>query len=211
MKRFLKIWIVTFAVIILVGMTGFVIHIIDFSQNYDLTRDRLGSLQTKVDKLTYRLFEQEAQLTEYDLLKFKSFSLTRKYPRFSSIVEAVYNKSREFGLNPSLILGIIQVESNFNPTAVSNRGAYGLMQINKNVWDEELSIRDEKIFDIDYNLDLGLTILKRYLRVSNGDLHQALHYYNNGFKYNNTKYPYMVMDTTFLRPAKTVFKLSQKP
>jgi len=210
-KKFLKIWLATFSFMVLAGIAGFVIHILDFSKSYDHTIDRLTVLQTKVDKLTYQLFEHEAQLSEYDLLKFKSFSLTRKYPQFSEIVESVYHKSQEFGLDPSLILGIIQVESNFNPTAISSRGAYGLMQINKDVWDRELSIRDDDIFDIDYNIDLGLKILKRYLRVSKGDLRQALHYYNNGFKYNNTKYPYMVMDTSFLKPSTPVFSLSQKP
>ena len=209
-KKHLKLMFFTFFFIFMIGATGLIIQLIDFSKDYTHAKSKVSNLQTKLDKLTYKLFENEAQLSEYDLLKFKSFSLTHKYPQFSNIVEAVYSKGKEFNVDPSLILGIIQVESNFNPTAISNAGAYGLMQINKNVWEKELSINNNAIFDIDYNIDLGLKILKRYLKVSNGDLRRALHLYNNGYKYNNTKYPSLVINTSFVKSQDSSFNLSIK-
>ena len=71
------------------------------------------------------------------------------------------------------------------------------MQINYKVWKNEFSIDPEKIFNIDYNIDLGIKILKRYLKVAKGDIMRALHLYNNGYLYNNEAYKYKVISTVF--------------
>ena len=47
--------------------------------------------------------------------------------------KSFYRKSRDFGFSPYLIMSLIQVESNFDPYAVSSVGAYGLMQVNYSV------------------------------------------------------------------------------
>ena len=62
------------------------------------------------------------------------------------------------------------------------------MQISLPVWKDELKIDKEKIFDANYNLLIGLSILRHYMNVSNGDIWLALHIYNNGYKHNNLKY-----------------------
>ena len=206
MDRKKRFWVVLL-VITVAGMGGVILHVFDFSRQYTRTRGRLLSLHDKMDHLNYRLFTHESKLAEYDLLKFKSFSLSRRYPRFSSIVETVYHKSRQYDLDPSLVLGIINIESNFNPTALSSRGAYGLMQIHHRVWKNELSINKKDIFKIDYNVELGLKILKRYLAVSKGDMHRALHLYNNGYKYNNTKYTVRIQNSPFLDSRDLSFSL----
>jgi soluble lytic murein transglycosylase-like protein len=60
--------------------------------------------------------------------------------------------------------------------------------VNFSVWKNELSIDKKRIFDIDYNIELGLQILKRYYQESKGNIFRALHLYNNGYRYNNLSY-----------------------
>ncbi|MCX6555310.1 MAG: lytic transglycosylase domain-containing protein, partial [Candidatus Aminicenantes bacterium] len=110
------------------------------------------------------------------------------FPDFSKIVNITYNKSKIYGFHPNLILAVMQVESGFNPLALSAVGAYGLMQIRYAVWKNELKIDKSRIFDIEYNIGLGLKILKQYCDLSGGDISRALFLYNNGYKYQNTGY-----------------------
>lgn len=132
-----------------------------------------------------------------DLLHFQADMMKRKYPHFSRVVQAVYQKSRVHGVNPNLLMSIIETESAFNPYAVSSAGAYGLMQINYSIWKDKLEIDHQKIFDISYNLDLGITILKHYLEIADNDIVKALNYYNNGFKLENYAYAGKVTSTIF--------------
>ncbi len=82
----------------------------------------------------------------------------------------------------------MQVESAFNPLAVSAAGAFGLMQVRYAVWKDELGIDRSRIFDVEYNIDLGLRILKQYQDIAGGNMRRALFLYNNGYKYNNEGY-----------------------
>ena len=140
MKRNYKLFLVIFVLIFLTGITGIFMQLFDFSEKYTHSQKKLYNLRSEVRNLSFKLFENESKLFDYDLLKFKAFSLASKYPLFSNIVESVFFQSKQYELDPTLVLGVIQVESNFNPSAVSSRGAYGLMQINHKVWKNELMI-----------------------------------------------------------------------
>lgn len=75
-----------------------------------------------------------------------------------------------------LILAIIQTESNFNPLAVSQVKARGLMQI----LDEEYQgkkIDKAKLHDIEYNIKYGIKILKQKLSITK-NLTKALYCYS---------------------------------
>jgi soluble lytic murein transglycosylase-like protein len=121
-------------------------------------------------------------------IDFKINSFDRRFPEYSRIVDTVYTKSKRYGFNPNLILALIKVESSFNPRAISSVGAYGLMQINYSVWKNTLNIDPDKIFNIDYNIEMGLKILKKYYDESHGDIKKALFLYNNGYFYKNKSY-----------------------
>lgn len=131
------------------------------------------------------------------LLKFQAEMTARKYPVFSRVVKTVYAKSLEHHIEPRLLMSIIETESSFNPYAVSSAGAYGLMQVNYSIWKDELAIDHRKIFDISYNLELGIRILKNYLKIAKNDVYKALHYYNNGFTLENYGYVGKVVSTVF--------------
>jgi soluble lytic murein transglycosylase-like protein len=154
----------------------------------------ITQLKERVAK--YKLYkDQEEQ--RLALYRFKRSVFQLRYPEFTKIANIVFKKSKEYKFNPYLVMAIIQVESDFNPYAISNAGAYGLMQINYAVWKNELNINFNRIFDKEYNIDLGLKILKHYYDNARGNIFMALFRYNNGFKYNNTRYNGKIIATKF--------------
>ena len=95
----------------------------------------------------------------------------------ATIAKHVYKYSREFNRDTDLILAMIAVESNFNPNAVSNKGAIGLMQV-MSFWRKELGIKGD-LKDIGVSIKSGLQILAYYeQQFKNIDI--ALLSYNTG-------------------------------
>ncbi len=197
MKSNLRKIMLVFAVLIVAGLAGLFLAMDEFNRKYEYQLVSLDSMRQRVQKLEKELEERNRQLQDYDLTRYRVQAFARRYPLFDRIARVVFEKSREYGFHPRLVMGVIQVESAFNPKAVSNRGAYGLMQVNMAVWKDELQIDHKRIFDIEYNIDLGLKILKRYSLVAKGNIQRALHLYNNGYKYNNTKYVKQVNEVLF--------------
>ena len=171
--------------------------VIFLSKQNNEKKSEIIALNQTINKMEIELENAKNDLESIPHLKYKAEVLRKKYPSFAKITEVVFRKSQEHKVDPNLIMGLIEIESNFKRYAVSNKGAYGLMQINYKVWKNELSIDPEKIFNIDYNIDLGIKILKRYLKVAKGDIMRALHLYNNGYLYNNEAYKYKVISTVF--------------
>src|SRR5690606_7148240 len=93
-------------------------------------------------------------------------------------LETVRYESQRAGLDPALVLGLIQVESNFRQYAISPAGARGLMQVMP-FWSELIGDGDaSRLFDMRTNLRYGCTILRHYLDMERGDLFRALGRYN---------------------------------
>lgn len=157
----------------------------------------VDTLKTRLEFVENELRQSQTELKRINALRYKNVVYNKKYPLFSKIVEVAYKKAIEYDFDPNLVLSLIQIESNFKPFAVSSKGAFGLMQINYAVWKDELNINFRKIFDIEYNIDLGLQVLKRYYHKTGGDLLKTLHLYNNGYVHNNEEYKYKVISTCF--------------
>lgn len=106
--------------------------------------------------------------------------LARKLPKAEErmrILKAVHREASRVGLNPELVLGLIETESNFDKYAISNAGALGLMQVMP-FWVDEIGHPDDQLLDVDTNLRYGCAILSLYLQVERGNLAQALARYN---------------------------------
>jgi soluble lytic murein transglycosylase-like protein len=160
------------------------------------------SLQKTVDTLTQKIGSHQDAFAKTDFYRFQENIYRLQAPEFSQITRSVFNLSRKHEFNPYLIMAIIYVESRFNRRAVSKAGAYGLMQVNYPVWKDELNIDRRKLSQVDYNIELGLTILKGYLHETKGDIIKALILYNNGYKYANNNYHEKVIATNFYKHAK---------
>ncbi len=94
------------------------------------------------------------------------------------LIETAYYEAKRAGLEPSLVLGLVQVESNFRKYAMSPVGARGLMQVMP-FWSRSIGDGDSrKLFHLQSNLRYGCTILRHYLDREQGDLFLALGRYN---------------------------------
>ncbi len=95
-----------------------------------------------------------------------------------SFLETVWYESKRGGLETSLVMGLIQVESAFRKYAVSVVGARGYMQVMP-FWARIIGDGDPaKLFHTQTNLRFGCVILRHYLNRERGDLFLALGRYN---------------------------------
>jgi len=94
-----------------------------------------------------------------------------------ALLQLVYREAQRNKLDPDLVLAVMQVESAFNPYAVSRVGAQGLMQIMP-FWRSHLGRSQDNLIQVETNVIYGTTILAHYLEVANGDLVDALARYN---------------------------------
>lgn len=105
-------------------------------------------------------------------------------------LKTVHYEASRAGLDPQMVLGLIQVESGFKKYAVSYAGARGYMQVMP-FWVKHIGTPDQNLFHIRTNLRYGCTILRHYLNVEKGDLFRALGRYNGSL--GRPEYPNMVI------------------
>lgn len=98
----------------------------------------------------------------------------RKPLAYEKLIEEL---SLRYGLDPSLVKAVVEVESNFDPLAVSPKGAMGLMQLMPST---ARLFGVSNPFDPRENLEAGIRYLKNLLERFNYELHLALAAYNAG-------------------------------
>ena len=105
-------------------------------------------------------------------------------------LRTVHYEATRAGLDPQLVLGLIQVESGFKKYAVSSVGARGFMQVMP-FWVRSIGNSDHNLFHLRLNLRYGCTILRHYLDIERGDLYRALGRYNGSL--GQPQYPNLVV------------------
>jgi hypothetical protein len=108
------------------------------------------------------------------------------------ILDHVYCEAKRdptLPLPPDLVLALIEVESRFDPWAVSPAGAVGLMQVMP-FWPRQLGVQNELV-RVAPNIRIGCEILRYYLRAENHNWSRALARYNGSVGRNT--YPALVM------------------
>jgi soluble lytic murein transglycosylase-like protein len=105
-------------------------------------------------------------------------------------LRSVHYEATRAGLDPQLVLGLIQVESGFKKYAVSSVGARGYMQVMP-FWVTSIGTPDQNLFHLRLNLRYGCTILRHYLDIEHGDLYRALGRYNGSL--GKPQYPTLVV------------------
>ena len=105
-------------------------------------------------------------------------------------LRSVHYEATRAGLDPQLVLGLIQVESGFKKYAFSSVGARGYMQVMP-FWVKSIGNPEHNLFHLRLNLRYGCTILRHYLDIERGDLFRALGRYNGSL--GRPQYPNLVL------------------
>jgi len=147
----------------------------------DSVRTALGSAIANAAPPVPEFADTESRLDYLRWLGQMSERLKQRKPDFDTrreFLQTVWYESKRAGLEVSLVLGLIQVESNFRKFAVSPVGARGYMQVMP-FWSRLIGDGDAgKLFHMQTNLRFGCVILRHYLDREKGNLFLALGRYN---------------------------------
>jgi len=132
--------------------------------------------------------KEKFSLDEYEVTNTKQFRediymyIKTRYTRIpkevaSSIADNIMLFSKQYKTSPELLVGMIEVESRFNPMAVSSVDARGLMQVMPE-WVPKFNIENvNDLHDIDVGIESGIKVFNIHLGEAKGDVSKALYLY----------------------------------
>jgi hypothetical protein len=141
----------------------------------EFLRESLNKQNGDIEQLRVDVSTSMTETVVYLKILVLKPSIDRSLAR--EIAKSLAIRAKEHRRDPDLVLAMMDVESNFNPNAVSHMGAVGLMQIMP-VWKKDFGI-DKDLHDVDTSINYGLTILSTYEKVY-GNIDMALTAYNRG-------------------------------
>ena len=164
------------------------------AQKYeDLTASVRAGLHKEVSDKAVPFLAFETVTEARAWLDAMSKKLERRIPDRhvrEELLVTVHYEAKRAGLDPQLVLGLIQVESNFRKHAISTAGARGYMQVMP-FWLKVADNTSDNLFNLRTNLRYGCWILRRYLDTERGDYFRALGRYNGSL--GRAEYPNAVV------------------
>lgn len=143
----------------------------------------LNKQYSELEKLR-ATYEASRARNKEDLMDF----ISENYGRVPvEVAEVIAEKTEDLcikhGVNFNLVVGIMGVESDFDPSAVSTAKARGLMQVRFSIWAKELGLEDPyTLHGIETGIEAGIRVLKHYLDKAEGNTTSALSMYNGSGK-----------------------------
>jgi soluble lytic murein transglycosylase-like protein len=147
-----------------------------------------GLADTPVNRTAFSNLADEAAW-----LKEMSRRLAKRMPDEAERLEfltTLHWEASRAGVDPQLMLGLIQVESGFRKYAVSPVGARGYTQVMP-FWTKAIGNPDHNLFQLRTNLRYGALILRHYINIERGDYYRALGRYNGSL--GRPEYPTLVV------------------
>lgn len=98
---------------------------------------------------------------------------------YNEIALQIATLSRQERVSPELVVGVMQVESAFNPMAISSKNARGLMQVMP-MWAKHFKFDKVcSLHNIDIGISTGIKVLKIHIEEEGGDISEGLYKYVN--------------------------------
>lgn len=122
------------------------------------------------------------QRNQTDISRYITFYYRTVPPQLADIIaKTILDKSCDHKIPFQVVLAVIEVESSFNPFAISKKGARGLMQVMYSVWGKELNLKSQyQLHDLEIGIDCGIQIIKKYLKQTKNDMRKTLYKYVGG-------------------------------
>jgi len=192
-RKPLNIWTIVgaclFIIICGLSLIGAIYHRSKIGMSEDFRKDA-EAIVVDINNELIMLKKQISGIKDKDDLLERDIKLYiqtthRKVPNIvaDSISINISKLSKEYKISPELIVGIIKVESSFNPMAVGSKTkhghARGLMQVMPE-WVKKLGLKSQYDFhDIDIGIESGLRVFLIHLEEGKGDISSALYHYVN--------------------------------
>lgn len=171
-------------------MFGFANSAFAGGQQYEVLQNETRQLMSKMvsDSVgNISSFDSKVEEIDWVFAKYKRVKRYLKEDEYArELLKAIHYESLRAGLDPNIVLGLIEVESGFKKYAVSSVGARGYMQIMP-FWISVIGASEHNLFDLRTNLRYGCTILRHYLDIEKGNMSRALARYNGSL--GKSEYP----------------------
>jgi soluble lytic murein transglycosylase-like protein len=191
-----------YAMLLIMVWSSFLISHTSYANTPPSTQAKTATENTKVDEALRQALLKSINQSESFEDRFDAevwlVAMSEKLKRYIkdpkkrfSFLQKIHHAANQAQLEPELVLAVIQIESAFNPYAVSYVGAQGMMQVMP-FWKKEIGRADDSLINLETNLRYGCTILKHYIDREKGHIANALARYNGS--YGTYKYSKKVMD-----------------
>jgi len=170
------------------------------TENETLTKE-LESCHDELSKLRERMsgIKNADDLLKRDIFHYidKKFQIIPRSVALE-IAEQILVMSKKHEVSPELVVGIMQIESTFNPMAISKANARGLMQVMPE-WAPKFGLKKvSDLHDIPTGIESGIKVLKIHIEESKGNITKGLyHYVGKSDSYSGKVYQAMGKFVTF--------------
>lgn len=178
-------------IVILIIIISVTVYILNLSV-LNINKQQILSLKQNIQTVTYlqaSVIDSTSDIIICDDTLFyndKNVYYKINVPLSQDIQYVIYKSSSFYDIDYSLVLGLIQCESNFNIEAVSSVGCYGLMQLHPKYFPSDLNVYE--------NIEYGVQFLNKCIINCDGDIEAALRTYNHGSDDGDRDYSNKVLE-----------------
>lgn len=218
MEKNIKRHLVIFSVISIVFIALLILlnyNIKSLKQSFKLIKSTVETQEKVISKYEKRSISNNSE-KDAILIRHMETYIRNRYTKTPKVIAkeipiTIIRYSKQYDVSPELLLGIIEVESMFNPLTESSKGAKGLMQVMPE-WAPKLGLESANdLHDIDTGIESGIKVFLIHLEEAKGNISGGLYrYVNKDHSYVDRVYSsigrFIAYSSTLEEPEKIVKK-----